>query len=90
MNQEFKFTCVEFNPVDLSEKGVVPELVAGAVPEAQPLLWFLHQQALADGAGLLTELLWIDHRIVQDPLLHHLIFHLQKEQKKKRKTVHIH
>lgn len=73
-----KQTCVEFPPVDLSEEGLIPELVARAVPEAKPPLRFLHQQAPADGAGLLTELFRIKHRIVQDALLHHLIFHLQK------------
>lgn len=74
-----KQTCIEFPPVDLCEEGLSPELVAGAVPEAQPPLRFLHQQALADGAGLLTELLRINHWIVQDALLHHFIFHLQIE-----------
>lgn len=74
-------TCIKFPPVDLSEEGLSPELVAGAVPEAEPPLRFLHQQALADGAGLLTELLRIHHWIVQDALLHHLIFHLQRKRK---------
>lgn len=77
-------TCIEFPPVDLSEEGLSPEFVAGAVPEAEPPVRFLHQQALADGAGLLTELLRKNHWIVQDPLLHHLIFHLQKEEKENR------
>lgn len=78
-----KRTCIEFPPVDLSEEGLSPELIAGAISEAEPTFWVLHQQAIADGAGLLTELLRINHWIVQDALLHHLIFHLEKEIKRK-------
>lgn len=46
-----------------------PELITGAVLEAEPLADLSDQQPLADGAGLLTELLWVGYWIVQDPLL---------------------
>lgn len=74
-------TCVQFPPVDLAEEGVSPELVTRAVLEAEPLVRFFHQQTLADGPSLLTELLRIYDWIVQDPLLHHLILHLREQER---------
>lgn len=72
-----KQTCIEFPPVDLAEEGERPDLVTGSVLEAEPLVDLFEQQTLTDGPGVLTELLWIHHQIIQDPLLHHLILHLK-------------
>lgn len=70
-------TCVQFPPVDLAEEGVCPQLVARPVLEAEPLVHLFAQQTLADGPGLFAETLRIRYGIVQNPLLHHLVLHLQ-------------
>lgn len=62
-------TCIQFPPVDVAEESMSPELITGAVLEAEPLVDLSDQQPIADGAGLLTELLWVGYWIVQDPLL---------------------
>lgn len=73
-----KRTCVQFPPVDVAEEGVGPELITAAVPEPEPLVHLSDQQTLADGAGLLAELLRVRHRVVQDPIFQHLVLHLKK------------
>lgn len=69
MGQRLKQTCIQFPPVDVAEESMSPELVTRAVLEAEPFVDLSEQQPLADGAGLLTELLWVCHWIIQDPLL---------------------
>lgn len=69
MLQHVQQTCVQFPPVDAAEESMSPELVARAVPEAEPSVDLSDQQPLADGAGLLAELLWVCYWIIQDPLL---------------------
>lgn len=73
-------TCVQFPPVDLAEEGVFPELITRSVPEAESFVDLFDEQTLADGPGLLTELLWIRYGVIQDPLLHHLVLHLETTQ----------
>lgn len=63
MLQRVKWTCVQFPPVDAAEESMSPELITRAVLEAEPFVDLSDQQPLADGAGLLTELLWVRYRI---------------------------
>lgn len=58
-----------------------PELITRLILEAEPLVRFFHQETLADGPGLLTELLRIYDWIVQDSLLHHFILHLREQER---------
>lgn len=75
------WTCVQLPPVDLAEEGVRPELVAGAVLEAESPVHLFHEQALTQRPALLAELFRIHDRIIQDPLLQHLILHLKTGQR---------
>lgn len=72
----FCLTCIQFPPVNLTEERVRPQLVARVVLEAEPLVDLFAQQTLTDGPGVLAKLLRISYRIIQNPLLHHLILHL--------------
>lgn len=76
-----KLTCVQFPPVDLAEEGMHPDLVTCSILEAEPLVDLFGQQTLADGPGVLTEVLWIYHCIIQDSLLYHLFLHLETTQR---------
>lgn len=69
-------TCVQFPPVELAEERMGAQLVARAVLEAQSLVHLFRQQTLADGLGVLAELLRVGRRLVQDPLLHLFVLHL--------------
>lgn len=79
MLERLKQTCIQIPPVDAAEEGMIPELVTRAVLEAEPFVDLSDQQPLADGAGLLAELLRVCYWIIQDPLLQHLILHLQNK-----------
>lgn len=76
-----KQTCIQFPPVDLTKEGVRPELVTRPALEAEPLVDLFAQQTLADGPAVLTELLWVSYWVVQNTLLHHLVLHLEREQR---------
>lgn len=69
MLRRLKQTCIQFPPVEVAEESMSPELVTRAVLEAEPFVDLSDQQPLADGAGLLTELLWVCYWVIQDSLL---------------------
>lgn len=72
-------TCVEFPPVDFTEKRMRPDLIAAPVLEAHPLVHLPGQQPLTQWFGVLAEALWVDHHPGQHALLHLLTFNLRRK-----------
>lgn len=76
---KYHHTCIQFPPVDFTEEGMGPQLIARIIFESQSIIYRLGQQPFAYGLGFLTELFWVSHRIVENSVFHVFVVHLHTE-----------
>lgn len=55
--QQRVYTCIQFPPVDATEKGVRSELVTVSILKTHPLINLFSQQPITEGLCILTETL---------------------------------
>lgn len=73
-------TCIQFPPVDVTEKWVSSDLITASILKTHPLINLFGKQPITERLCLLTEIVWIDYHPCQYALFQLLAFNLKRRQ----------